>query len=120
MTAFWGPEIRLMVFSGLIDRVASEREVVLLSRVTDGGFVERLPKGCRLEPLVVDSMPQGLCPAVLAGEHGPRNEDGSVGNEARIGRKCRCEVRSRRLAEAAPRVGPPIEIQWWRSNHVCC
>jgi hypothetical protein len=60
MMAFWGPEIRLMVFSGLIDRVVSEREVVLLSRVTDGGFVERLPKGCRLEPLVVDSMPQGL------------------------------------------------------------
>lgn len=60
MIAYWGPEIRLMVFSGLIDRLTSEREVVLLSRVTDGDFVNHLPKGCRLEPLVLDRIPRTL------------------------------------------------------------
>lgn len=91
LMAYWGPEIRLMVFSGLIDRIAAERQVVLISRVTDGDFAERLPEGCRLESLTVEPLPSTLARVCSLANtaHGMRMDrlGMSRGLEGRVGVK---------------------------------
>lgn len=45
---YWGPEVRLIVYSGLIRELLIEYDVVLLSRVIDAEFVKSVPQECRI------------------------------------------------------------------------
>lgn len=49
--AFWGPEIRLFVHSGLISSLLESNPVTLVSRVIDGDFTDQIPPGCSLVKL---------------------------------------------------------------------
>lgn len=107
MMAYWGPEVRIMVYSGLIERIAAEREVVLLSRVVNGDFVEHLPAGCRLEQLRVGRAPGllGRVVALVNTAHGLRMKaaglEGGLASDAGLNTRISS---TRRLRQAAGRV----------------
>lgn len=45
---YWGPEVRLIVYSKLLHRLLASHRVILMSRVVDAAFMEKVPAECEV------------------------------------------------------------------------